>query len=149
MKTYYTNEVRFVIPARTVDRTVNAFVVPAGGPLDPVDPDEKGEFSLVITRAPVVAGDTLPAYVTRQIQAAEGMLPEFRLLSRRPTTVDNLPAEQVDFTWRSEDALMRQQQTHFRHGDLVVSVTGTALDTLYAKHRPVLEQALITMKLNT
>ena len=149
MKTYYTNEVRFVIPSRTVDRTVNAFVVPAGGPGDPVDPDEKGEFSLVVTRAPISGTDTLSAYVTRQIQAVEGMLPEFRLLSRHPTTIDNLPAEQVDFAWRSEDALMRQQQTHFLHGNLVVSVTGTALDPLYAKHRPVLEQVLATMKLNT
>lgn len=148
MKTYYTNEVRFVIPSRSVDRTVNAFVVPAGGSGDPIDPDAPGEFSLVVTRAPLPPGLSLPAYLDRQIASVAEMLPDFHLLSRQSATVDNQPAEQVDFSWRSEEAPMRQQQTHFLHGSLVVSVTGTATDALFAKHRPVLEQALLTMKMN-
>ena len=148
MKTYYTNEVRFLIPARCVDRTVNAFVIPKGGPGDPIDPDDMGEFSLVVTRAPLPVGLSLPIYIDRQLEAVEDMLPEFRLLSRHPTTVDNAAAEQVDFTWRSDESLMRQQQTHFVHGPLVVTVTGTAVEPLFSKHRAALDQMLITMKVN-
>ena len=148
MQPYYTNEVRFLIPDRCVDRTVNAFIIPKGKAGDPVDPDDPGEFSLVITRTPLPAEMSLSVYLDRQLEAVSGMLPEFRLLSRRPTSIDNQPAEQVDFSWRSDESLMRQQQTHFRHGPVVVTVTGTAVDLHFDRHRAALAEMLATMKAN-
>lgn len=148
MQPYHTNEVRFLIPDRCVDRTVNAFIIPKGKAGDPVDPDDTGEFSLVITRAPLAPRMSLSVYLDRQLASVSEMLPEFRLLSRRPTSVDNLPAEQVDFSWRSQEALMRQQQTHFQHGQVVVTVTGTAVDVDFDKHRAALAEMLATMKAN-
>ena len=148
MQPYYTNEVRFLIPDRCVDRTVNAFVIPKGVAGDPVDPDDTGEFSLVITRVPLAPELSLSAYLDRQLESVSQMLPEFRLLSRRPASVDNRPAEQVDFSWRSDESLMRQQQTHFRHGPVVVTVTGTAEDLTFDKHRVALAEMLATMKAN-
>lgn len=148
MQTYYTNEVRFILPDRAMDRSVNAFVIPKGNPGDFADPNDTGEFSLVITRTPLPAGITLSVYLDRQVEAVGDLLPAFHLLSRRPVLVDNLPAEQVDFTWHSETAPMRQQQTHFLHGPLVVTVTGTAEDALFGKHRAALAEMLATMKVN-
>ena len=148
MQPYYTNEVRFLIPDRCVDRTVNAFIIPKGKAGDPVDPDDTGEFSLVITRVPLAPGMPLSVYLDRQLEAVGAMLREFRLLSRRPATIDNRPAEQVDFSWRSDESLMRQQQTHFQYGSVVVTVTGTALDLDFDKHRAALAEMLATMKAN-
>lgn len=148
MQPYYTNEVRFLIPDRCVDRTVNAFIIPKGKAGDPIDPDDTGEFSLVITRTPLPAEMSLSVYLDRQLEAVSGMLPEFRLLSRRPTSIDNQPADQVDFSWRSDGSLMRQQQTHFRHGPVVVTVTGTAVDQHFDRHRAALAEMLATMKAN-
>jgi hypothetical protein len=148
MQPYYTNEVRFLIPDRCVDRTVNAFIIPRGKLGEPVDPDDTGEFSLVITRVPIAPEMSLSTYLDRQLEAVSEMLREFRLLSRRPTSVDNRPAEQVDFSWRSEESLMRQQQTHFQYGSVVVTVTGTAVDLDFDKHRAALAEMLATMKAN-
>ena len=148
MQPYYTNEVRFLIPDRCVDRTVNAFIIPKGVAGDPIDPDDVGEFSLVITRVPLAPEMSLSVYLDRQVDSVSQMLPEFRLLSRRPTSVDNQPAEQVDFSWRSDESLMRQQQTHFRYGSVVVTVTGTAVDLDFDKHRAALAEMLATMKAN-
>ena len=148
MQTYYTNEVRFLLPDGCLDSSVNAFVIPKGKPGGAVDPNDPGEFSLVVTRTPLPAGMTLSDYLARQLEALDDVLPEFHLLSRRPSSVDNLPAEQVDFIWQSEKASMRQQQTHFLHGPLVVTVTGTAEEPLFNKHHAALTDMLATMKIN-
>lgn len=148
MQTYYTNEMRFLLPDGCLDSSVNAFVIPKSKPGDPVDPNDPGEFSLVVTRTLLPAEMTLSAYLSRQLETLDDVLPEFHLLSRRPSSVDNFPAEQMDFTWQSETAPMRQQQTHFLHGPLVVTVTGTAEDPLFNKHRAALTEMLATMKIN-
>jgi hypothetical protein len=148
MQTYYTNEVRFLLPDGCLGSSVNAFVIPKGDPGDPVDPSDPGDFSLVVTRTLLPAEMTLSTYLSRQLEALDDVPPEFHLLSRRLSSVDNLPAEQVDFTWQSETAPMRQQQTHFLHGPLVVTVTGTAEDLLFSRHRAALTDMLATMKIN-
>ena len=149
MQPYYTNEVRFILPDRYVDRSITGFVIPGGGSNDPIDPDKPGEFSLVLTREAVSAGTTASDLVRRQIEAMEQSLVEFRLRDRAATRVDDQPAERFEFTWRTEGQLMRQQQTYFLSGNgVAVTVTGTAQEPFFEKHRRVLEQALATMKIN-
>ena len=148
MKPYYTNEVRFILPDRYVDRSITGFVIPGGGPSDPLDPDKPGEFSLVLTREAVPAGTSASDLVRRQIEAMEQALTDFRLRDRAATRVDDQPAERFEFTWRTEGQLMRQQQTYFLANGVAVTVTGTAQEPFFEKHRPVLEQALATMKIN-
>lgn len=147
MKTYYTNEVRFLLPSQCVDRSITAFMVPkAGSPVPP--PGEPGEFSLILTREEVPVGLTLPAIVSSQLDTLESALKGFTLQKRQVTSVDNLPAEQVEFTWVNNDVPMRQQQTHFLHQGILVSVTGTASEADFPRHRDVLDLVLATMKLN-
>ncbi len=43
---------------------------------------------------------------------------------------------------------MRQQQTHFLHRGILVSMTGTASEADFPRHREVLDLVLTTMKLN-
>jgi len=148
MKSYYTNEVRFILPDRYVDRSITGFVIPGGGPNDPINADEPGEFSLVLTREAVSADTSASDLVRRQIGAMEQALSEFRLRDRQATRVDDQPAERFEFTWRAEGQLMRQQQTYFLCDGVAVTVTGTAKEPLFDKHRHVLEQALTTMKIN-
>ncbi len=150
IKTYYTNEVRFLLPSQCVDRSITAFVVPKQGAVEPLPPGEPGEFSVILTREEVPAHLALPVIVSRQLDALEAALPDFALLRRQAVTVDNLPAEQVEFTWLGDKAaVMRQQQTHFLHGVILVSLTGTALDADFPRHRDALSLMLTTMKLNT
>lgn len=148
MKPYYTNEVRFILPDRYVDRSITGFVIPGGGPSDPINADEPGEFSLVLTREAVPADTSASDLVRRQIEAMEQALPEFRLRDRQTTRVDDQPAERFEFTWRAEGQLMRQQQTYFLRDGVAVTVTGTAQEPFFDKHRHVMEQALATMKIN-
>ncbi len=148
MKPYYTNEVRFILPDRYVDRSITGFVIPGGGPSDPINADEPGEFSLVLTREAVPADTSASDLVRRQIEAMEQALPEFRLRDRQATRVDDQPAERFEFTWRAEGQLMRQQQTYFLRDGVAVTVTGTAQEPFFDKHRHVMEQALATMKIN-
>ncbi|MGI4787519.1 MAG: DcrB-related protein [Janthinobacterium lividum] len=148
MKSYYTNEVRFILPDRYVDRSITGFVIPGGGPNDPINPEEPGEFSLVLTREAVPAGTSVSDLVHRQLDSMEQVLSEFRLRDRASTRIDDQPAERFEFTWRTEGQLMRQQQTYFLTDGVAVTVTGTALEPLFEKHRHILEQALATMKIN-
>ena len=148
MKPYYTNEVRFILPDRYVDRSITGFVIPGGGPSDPINPDAPGEFSLILTREAVPPGTSAADLARRQIDVMDQSLPEFSLRDRTATRVDDHPAERFEFTWRTEGQLMRQQQTSFLVSGVAVTVTGTAQEPLFEKHRPVLEQALATMKIN-
>lgn len=148
MKSYYTNEVRFILPDRYVDRSITGFVIPGGGPSDPINADEPGEFSLVLTREAVPGGTSASDLVGRQIEVMEQSLPEFRLRDRQAMRVDDRPAEQFEFTWRAEGRLMRQQQSYFLRDNVAVTVTGTAQEPFWEKHRHILEQALATMKIN-
>ena len=148
MKTYYTNEVRFLLPSQCIDRAITAFMVPKEGLPVPTPPGEPGEFSLLLTREETPDGLTLPVIVNRQLDALESALTGFILQKRQPASVDNLPAEQVEFTWVNNDVPMRQQQTHFLHRGILVSVTGTALEADFPRHRNILELVLTTMKLN-
>ncbi len=148
MKTYYTNEVRFLLPSQCVDRSITAFMVPKEGSPVPPPPGEPGEFSLILTREEVPAGLTLPAIVSRQLDILASALTSFALQKRQATSVDNLPAEQVEFTWVNNDVPMRQQQTHFLHQGILVSMTGTALEADFSRNREVLNLVLTTMKLN-
>lgn len=148
MKTYYTNEVRFLLPSQCVDRSITAFIVPkAGSP--PPSPGEPGEFSMILTREEAPASLALTALVGGQLDALASALPTFRLQERRAASVDNLPAEQVEFTWVNNGVLTRQRQTHFLTGGLLVTLTGTALDADFPRHRDVLDQVVATMKINS
>ncbi len=149
MKTYYTNEVRFLLPSQCVDRSITAFIVPKAGSPTPPPLGESGEFSMILTRDEAPAGLPLTALVSGQLSALESALPTFFLQERRAASVDNLPAEQVEFTWVNGDSPMRQRQTHFLSGGLLVTLTGTALDADFPRHRDVLDQVVATMKINS
>ena len=127
MKTYYTNEVRFLLPSQCVDRSITAFMVPREGSPVPPPPGEPGEFSLILTREEVPSDLTLLVIVSDQLDALEAAVSDFMLNNHVP---------------------MRQQQTHFLHGGILVSVTGTAQEADFSRHRNVLDLVLTTMKLN-
>ena len=148
MKTYYTNEVRFLLPSQCVDRSITAFMVPKEGSPMPPPPGEAGEFSVILTREEVPPDLTLAVIVSDQLDVLASALTSFTLQKRQAVSVDNLPAEQVEFTWLNNNAPMRQQQTHFLHRGILVSITGTALEADFSRHRNVLDLVLTTMKLN-
>ena len=137
-----------MLPSQCVDRSITAFMVPKEGSPVPPPPGEPGEFSVILTREAVPAGLMLPAIVSSQLDVLASALTDFTLQKRQAVSVDNLPAEQVEFTWLNSDTPMRQQQTHFLHQGILVSITGTALEADFSRHRDVLNLVLTTMKLN-
>ena len=105
MPVYRFNEGEMEVSRGWEDRTVNGLSFPAGS--------KQPTASFAITRDPSRAsGQSLAAYVDKQLVELAKSCPRFDLLRREDVTVDGAPAVQMDFTWRTPDGIVvRQQQT--------------------------------------
>lgn len=101
MPIYRTNELSLDLPRQLKDKSLHIFTAVEDGP---------SPFSLVISRTPVAASETLAGFGRRLLGEISRALADFQLLRNVPTTVDSEPALLLDYAWSNQGAPMRQCQ---------------------------------------
>lgn len=133
MSLYHINEGTFDLPDAWVDRTMQIFAA---------DDSESPEWNIVISRDKVGDGETVAAYVERQLAEMPKALPRFRLVSNEETTLDGLPAREIVSTWVGDTGTLRQQQVATVKNGRSLVFTFTVLERLFLRHQNVLTEFL-------
>ncbi|HEY6330930.1 MAG TPA: DcrB-related protein [Blastocatellia bacterium] len=123
------------------DRTVTALTFPAGS--------QKPEASLSVTRDPLRPGlqISLAGYVDEQLTRLAKSCQQFRLIERQETTIGDLPAELVEFVWKTPDGfLMHQIQAVLILTGKVMVLTGTAQSDKYAGFSDIFQQMIMSFR---
>jgi len=139
MTPYYVNEGRFLIPPAWRDQSLTMFSAPADAP---------AEFSLVIGRVKVPPEVTADAFARQQLTQLPAALAQFRLSRQGPALLDNVPAVEAEFFWQSEAGRMHQFQVYVVQAGVALTVTATAPEGAFERHRPDLLRLLSTFKFN-
>jgi hypothetical protein len=111
------------------DRTVNGLSFPAGS--------KQPTASFAITRdVQKPADQSLASYVDRQLVQLAKSCARFDLVNREAVEVDGAPAERLDFTWRTPDGIVvQQQQTIFLlPSGVALTLTATAPRNKFKEH---------------
>lgn len=106
MPIYRTNELSLDLPRQLKDKSLHIFTAVDDGP---------SPFSLVISRTPVAATETLASFGRRLLGELSRALADFQLLRNEPTTVDKEPALLLEYLWTNQGAPMRQCQVSLLH----------------------------------
>ena len=101
MANYRIHEAEFNLPEGLVDKTLNIFSPTGSGP---------SEFSVVISRDEIADEITLLRYTERQLIEMEKKFSHFKLLRREDVAGSDVPAAEMDYTWKSQGVLMFQRQ---------------------------------------
>jgi len=133
MSLYHTNEGRFELPDDWVDRTLHVFA-PSNSP--------DAEWNIVVSRDKLPDGEGLNDYVTRQLGEMPKALRQFKMMRDEETTLDGVPAREVETTWLGESGTLRQRQVVAVHRDRAIVFTLTVLDYRYSQHAHVLDDML-------
>lgn len=142
MRSYTIDEASFNIPDEWSDKSVNVFS-PSG--------DLPGDFSLVITRDSLPDEQSLGSYVDGQLEELSSTLPQFRLIRRYESTVDNLPAYNAEFTWRAEGnpeaKLMMQRQTYVTSARAVLILTATTIEKFSREYQLIMDNLISSFRI--
>ncbi|WP_166884660.1 DcrB-related protein [Massilia sp. CCM 8734] len=98
---YHSNHATFELPAQLKDKTMHMFTLSDNGP---------SEFSVVMSHADARGDDSLVNFADRLVTELGKSLPDFRLLGKAERTVDDTPAIELAYRWRSAGYLMHQRQ---------------------------------------
>lgn len=99
---YEIQEASFDLGDALKDKTMNVFTLTDDGP---------SEYNLVITRAPLKAGETLTEFSNRMVDELRRALPKFQLRQQDAKTVDGEPAVELHYGWVNNGISMSQRQT--------------------------------------
>ena len=139
--TYRTNEFLFDLPQGLKDKTVNIFSATDNGP---------SPFSLVVSRVPLLEGQTVADYARLQVQEMQAKMPSFTLLEQSDKKVDGEPAMFLEFVWKTESGAMHQRQILFAipGRKLVVMFTGTCPEPFPPEWEKAFEAAAASVKID-
>jgi hypothetical protein len=137
MRAYTIDEASFNIPDEWSDKSVNVFS-PSG--------DLPGDFSFVITRGSLGSDQNLASYVEEQLKELSTTLPQFRLIRKYESTVDNLPAYNTEFTWEAEKRPMIQRQTYVMFDRVVLVLTATTVEKFSREYKLVIDNVISSFK---
>ncbi|NHZ35824.1 DcrB-related protein [Massilia rubra] len=98
---YHADHAIFELPAQLKDKTMHVFTLGDEGP---------SEFSVVMSHADAQGDDSLVNFANRLVGELGKALPGFRLMSTLELSLDNTPAIELDYRWRSEGIMMHQRQ---------------------------------------
>jgi hypothetical protein len=118
---YRTQEMDFMLPAGLVDQTVNMFVTSSAGPSD---------YTVVINRSPLDAGQGLEGYVDAQVASLRRSVARYDLRLREAIEVGGRPAISLESRWAQNDVPIEQRQVVVEHGRMVLMLTLTARETI-------------------
>lgn len=133
MGVYHINEGIFELPEAWSDRTLHIFAES-----DAIDP----AWNIVISRDKLSEGETLDAYVTRQKDGMGKALRQLKVVRDDETTLDGVPARELETTWLGEQGTVRQRQVVTLHKGRAMVFTLTVLDYLYKRHVGVMDEML-------
>lgn len=139
MRTYRIDEASFNIPDEWKDKSVNVFS-PTG--------ELPGDFSFVITRGDLGGDQNLASYVEEQLEGLSNTLPEFRLIRKNETAVDNSHAFNTEFTWKAENKSMAQQQTYVMSERVVLVLTATTIEKFSQEHRRIIDNIISSFSIS-
>jgi hypothetical protein len=128
------NDGEIEVPDGWEDRSVLALSFPAGV--------KQADASLAITRDHAAAQHpSLAAYVDRQMVDLAKSCARFELIRREETEVNGVPAQRLEFKWRSPDgSFVRQIQTIILvEGGTALTFTSTTGEAKFAEFAPVFE----------
>jgi hypothetical protein len=137
MRIYTIDEASFNIPDEWSDKSVNVFS-PSG--------DLPGDFSFVITRGRLGSDQSLASYVEDQLKELSTTLPQFRLIRKYESAVDNLSAFNTEFTWKAEEKPMVQRQTYVMFERAVLVLTATAIEKFSREYRLVIDNVISSFR---
>ncbi len=129
MAVYRFNEGEMKVSKGWEDRTVNGLTFPVGS--------KQPTASFTVTRdTQRPAGQSLSAYVDKQLVALAKTCARFDLVNRETVEVDGAPAEQLDFTWRTPDGIVvhQQQTTFLLPNSVAMTFTATAPKNKFKDH---------------
>lgn len=98
---YHSHYASFELPAQLKDKTMHMFTLSDEGP---------SAFSVVMSHADAKGDDSLINFADRFVAELEKSLPAFRLLGKVERTLDEAPAIELAYRWRSAGYLMHQRQ---------------------------------------
>lgn len=144
MRAYTIDEASFSIPDEWSDKSVNVFS-PAG--------ELPGDFSFVITRGSLGGEQNLASYVDDQLKELSTTLPQFRLIRKYESSVDNSTAFQTEFTWKTDDKaegkMMMQRQIYVNAGRAVLILTATTIEKFSREYQLVIDNLISSFRIST
>jgi hypothetical protein len=142
---YHANEFIFDLPMMLKDKTINVFSL---------HDTEPGDFSLVVSRGPILEGENISSFTARQIKHFSKSLSGFELLRHIDTVVNqNVPATFLDFKWNSQASTVNQWQLAFlapersQLRELAVLVTATCKDNFTPEWSRVFDSVMQSIQL--
>ncbi|MFZ5119423.1 DcrB-related protein [Enterobacter roggenkampii] len=108
MAEYILQEASLALPDVFKDRTMNLFTLSDNG---------ASEFTFVVSRASAKNEDKVHDAATRLVRELEITVPDFRLESSQMTSVDGLPAVELFYQFKNDNAIIFQRQTVILLGD--------------------------------
>jgi len=142
---YHVNEFTFDLPPILKDKSINVFSLSDSEPSD---------FSLVVSRGPLLEGENIVGFTNRQVQHFSKSMAGFELIRHSETMVNKtVPATFLDFKWSSQSSPVHQWQVAFiarekaQDRDLAVLVTGTCRGQFTDEWANVFESAVNSIEL--
>jgi hypothetical protein len=94
------NEASVKLPTELVDRSLQTLVLADG----------KQSFNVVISRVDLESKETLEHLCERLLKEWQNKLPRFKVVERKPMTVDGEEAEYFDCRWSANNVIVNQRQ---------------------------------------
>ncbi|MGH9760811.1 MAG: DcrB-related protein [Blastocatellia bacterium] len=141
MPVYFVNEGTFELKDHWDDKSVTALTFPPGSRV----PDA----SFSITRDPLkpTVRVSLSGYVDEQLSKLAKQCQQFELVKRGDATVAELPAELVEFTWKTPDgSQVHQLQVVLILPEEVFVLTGTASREKYPEFSGVFYDLIMSFR---
>lgn len=142
---YHANEFTFDLPVLLKDKTINVFSL---------DDTEPGDFSLVVSRGPILEGENISSFTARQLKQFAKTLAGFQLLRHVDLVVNQkVPATFLDFKWTSQSSAVNQWQLAFlavekaQQREVAILVTGTCKDQFTPEWAKIFESVVQTIQL--
>ena len=139
MQEYRLNEGTLEMPDEWVDQTMNIFPSSSATPAD---------FSVVITRDPALANESLEQYFERQIKQLPDALPGFKEIRRGELKVDDKDAVDIEYNWIGQGKKMHIRQVGLMLDGVVMNITATAVAPHFPKYSADFDKILQSIKFN-
>ena len=128
---YHMNEGKITLPDNWRDDSMHVFALP----------DDSG-VNLVINRTPVPAGLDHDSYYAETLAQFEASLPGFTEIARTMIAVDGMPAQTLEYRWKSPEGEMHQYVVMQIRQTLLLTFTVTSPGTLATSQRDYFRQII-------
>ena len=138
MSSYHINEGTIELPDAWTDRTMNVFTP---------DESENPEWNIVVSRDKLDEGETLDAYLDKQLKEMPKVLSRFQVKSNEEIEVNGYSARKVVSMWVGEKGTLWQKQFVFATDGKSLVFTFSVLERLHKKHENILDEFIESFKM--